>query len=207
MMPAEPCRLGQSIFVARGGGQRPLKLDFTENRILNWSASGSIVTVELDRYYTLPRRRKRYTPAGLQWQHLYDSHRTVSICDDNRSYIPEDDVYVTCPGRIRWMSTRHDGDWVIVDRDDIGPGRNLFRYSTNGSLLWQVDTRTYRADDPFTYVEFKDDKPIAWAMMNGWCASIDKKSGAFLKVCRRMSNRCLVFSGSRLPFDASLEPW
>ena len=80
------------------------------------------------------------------------------------------------------MLTRGDGDYVIVDRDDIGSGRNLFRYDMSGALLWQVGPRSFGPEDPLTYVQFHNDELIAWAMMNGWCASIDKESGAFLKV-------------------------
>lgn len=75
--------------------------------------------------------------------------------------------------------------WRLRDRRRcLGSCRSLFRYGTGGLLLWQAGMRSYRPNDPFTYVEIKDGQLIAWAMMNGWSASIDKESGAFLKVLR-----------------------
>ncbi|MFN2462033.1 MAG: hypothetical protein ABR591_15355 [Candidatus Velthaea sp.] len=153
-------------------------LDFAAGgyTITDFSTREGIATIALGPWYSSPRRVERYGPGRMFWRHFQDGTRTVTICWDNHSFELAGGKRIVVPGEIRWMLTRDDGDYVVVDPAAAEPGRNLFRYAPSGNLEWQ---NTPQPDwmEQITDVEIKGDDVLVWARMNGWCAPVDPQTG------------------------------
>ncbi|MFN2462034.1 MAG: hypothetical protein ABR591_15360 [Candidatus Velthaea sp.] len=166
---------GRIVTIPRRGNGPPMVVEY-HRPIAAFDAREGIATITLDRSGEMLARVDRYGPGCMFWRHYRDGTRVVTICWDNRSFELADGTHVVVPGPIRWMLTRDDGDYVVVDPAAAEPGRNLFRYAPSGDLEWQ-NTPPPDWMEQITDVEIKGDDVLVWARMNGWCAPVDPQTG------------------------------